>query len=64
VEGGTILEKIVIRTDQPEPAAHLLSLLNRMFPECEIQIVMDTEAPESQDLADWSQYNYWEKEHG
>jgi hypothetical protein len=58
------LEKIVIRTDEGEPADFLLSLLSRIFPECEIHIVTTAEAPGSQDWADWCQGDLEEERHG
>jgi hypothetical protein len=64
MKGAPVLEKIVIRTDQAERASELVSLLNRIFPECEIHFVDNAERPESQDLADWSQNGFKEEEHG
>jgi hypothetical protein len=58
------LEKIVIRTDQSESAAHLRSLLNRLFPECEIQVVVNAEIPESRGEADGFEKKLQEEEHG
>jgi hypothetical protein len=52
VKGGGVLEKIVILTDQSAPATHLVFLVNRVFPECEVHIVMNEEIFESQDLSD------------
>ena len=39
-------------------------MLNRVFPECEVHIVMSEEIFESQDLSDWSQNEFREEEHG
>jgi hypothetical protein len=58
------LEKIVIRTDQAEPDAHLLSLLSRIFPECEIHIVTHGEDKVSHDWADGCQTEFKEEKHG
>ena len=35
------MEKIVIRTDQTKRASELISVLNRVFPECEVHVLVD-----------------------
>ena len=58
------MEKIVIRTDQTERASELISMLNRVFPECEVHVLVDAEGLGSQDLPDGSQNDFKEEEHG
>ena len=60
VEGDPVLDKIVIRTGQTESAAHLLALLSRIFPECEIQIVSNANTGEAARY----QNEFPEEEHG
>jgi len=45
------MDKIVIRTDQTDLSSHLLTLLNTLFPECNIDIVIDEDAQESGRMA-------------
>ena len=47
------MDKIVIRTDQTDLSSHMLSLLNTLFPECDIDIVIDEDAQESGGMANW-----------
>lgn len=58
------MENIVIRTDQAERAVELVSLLNSIFPECEVQVVVETETLVTQDLPDGSQNGFKEDECG
>ena len=58
------MEKIVIRTDQTKRASELISMLNRVFPECEVHVLVDAEGLGSQDLPDGSQNDFKEEEHG
>ena len=47
------MDKIVVRTDQTDLSSHLLSLLNTLFPECDIDIVIDEDTQESRGMANW-----------
>ena len=44
------MKKIVIKTSRPEPHYGLIASLNKLFPDCEIQIV--TERAENLDYND------------
>jgi hypothetical protein len=48
------VDKILIVTDKPEPNYDLLTLLSKVFPDCEIEIVV----PESKDNV-----RYWASQH-
>jgi len=39
-------------------------MLNRVFPECEVHVLVDAEGLGSQDLPDGSQNDFKEEEHG
>jgi hypothetical protein len=50
------VDKIFIITDKPEPDYALLTLLNKAFPDCEIEIVMR----ESEDnIQCWASQHKW-----
>lgn len=58
------MEKIVIRTDQSKRASELICMLNRVFPECEVHVLVDAEELGSQELPEGSQSGFKEEEHG
>lgn len=58
------MQKIVIRTDQTNQTSALVSLLNTVFPECEVHVLVDAEELGSQDLLDGSQNDFKEEAHG
>jgi hypothetical protein len=64
MRGAPELQKIVIRTDQTNQTSAMISMLNRVFPECEVYIMVDAKILESLDLADESLKEFKEEEHG
>lgn len=63
MRGAPELQKIVIRTDQTNQTSALISMLNRVFPECEVHVLVDAERLGSQDPLDGSQNDFKEEEH-
>jgi hypothetical protein len=50
------VDKIFIVTDKPEPNYDLLALLDKVFPDCEIEIVL----PEAKnDVQYWASQQIW-----
>jgi hypothetical protein len=58
------LQKIMIRTDQTDQTSALISMLNRVFPECEVHVLVDVEKLDPQDPLDGSQNDFKEEENG
>jgi hypothetical protein len=53
---GVSMDKILIVTDRSEPNYDLLTLLSKVFPDCEIEIVI----PEAKkDVEYWASQHMW-----